>query len=181
MSLDMKLDWGSIRSSPRYGSSPPTSLTMEQLWELGLGKAFWIGTHCESYPAKCSGVPARCKHFYKFTVIFCLIFMAVKWPKMHFNGQNRKKFRKWTPIIFQFYMKICPNFFTRPPRLRKWHYLKKFPTEKVATHPKVLLQDWQLWELGLGKPFWIRTHCGSYPAKCSGVPARCMHFFFGWC
>ena len=34
-----RLDRGSIRSSPRYGSSPPTRLTMEQCWELGFGTA----------------------------------------------------------------------------------------------------------------------------------------------
>ena len=38
------LDRGSIRSSPRYGSSPPARLTMEQLWELRLGTTLWIGT-----------------------------------------------------------------------------------------------------------------------------------------
>ena len=55
-----ELDRGSIRSSPRYGSSPPMRLTMEQRWELGLGTALWIGTHFGSYPAKCRGGPARC-------------------------------------------------------------------------------------------------------------------------
>ena len=34
---------------------------------------------------------------------------------MHFNGQNRKKWRKRTPIIFRFYMKICPPTFSGPP------------------------------------------------------------------
>ena len=33
---------------------------MEQLWELGLGTARWIGTHFGSYPAKCRGGPDRC-------------------------------------------------------------------------------------------------------------------------
>ena len=34
---------------------------------------------------------------------------------MHFNGQNRKKCRKQTLIIFWFYMKICPPTFFRGP------------------------------------------------------------------
>ena len=34
---------------------------------------------------------------------------------------------------------ISPNFFWGPPGLRKWHYLEKFPTEKVVTHLKKLL------------------------------------------
>ena len=55
------LDRGLIRSSPRYGSSPPARLTMEQLWELRLGTTLWIGTHFGSYPAKCRGGPARCR------------------------------------------------------------------------------------------------------------------------
>ena len=54
------LDRGLIRSSPRYGSSPPARLTMEQLWELRLGTTLWIGTHFGSYPAKCRVGPARC-------------------------------------------------------------------------------------------------------------------------
>ena len=53
--------------------------------------------------------------------------MAKKW----------KKWRKRTLIIFQFYMKICPPTFSG---LRKWHYLQKFPWEKVATHLKIFLQ-----------------------------------------
>jgi len=57
------LDRGSIRSSPRYGSSPPVRLTMEQLWELRIGTTLWIGTHFGSYPAKCRGGPAKCRCF----------------------------------------------------------------------------------------------------------------------
>ena len=34
---------------------------------------------------------------------------------MCFNGQNRKKFRKRTLIIFRFYMKICPPTFSGGP------------------------------------------------------------------
>ena len=41
--------------------------------------------------------------------------ITVNWQKMHFNGQNRKKCRKRTLIIFQFYMKICPPTFSRGP------------------------------------------------------------------
>ena len=40
---------------------------------------------------------------------------TVNWQKMHFNGQNRKKFRKRTLIIFWFYMKICPLAFLGAP------------------------------------------------------------------
>ena len=60
--------------------------------------------------------PLKCI-FYQFTAIFHpLIILAVNWPKMHFKGQNRKKWRKWTPTIFWFYMKICPPTFSGPPR-----------------------------------------------------------------
>ena len=58
--IKIRLDWGSIRLSPRYSSSPSTRLTVEQLWELGLGTALWIRTHFGSYPSKCRGGPARC-------------------------------------------------------------------------------------------------------------------------
>ena len=34
---------------------------------------------------------------------------------MHLNGQNRKKWRKLTPIIFWFYTKICPPTFSEAP------------------------------------------------------------------
>ena len=35
---------------------------------------------------------------------------------MHLNGQNRKKFRKRTLIIFQFYMKMCLPTFSGGPQ-----------------------------------------------------------------
>ena len=38
-----------------------------------------------------------------------------KWQKMHFNGQNQKKWRKRTLIIFWFYIKMCPPTFSGPP------------------------------------------------------------------
>ena len=59
--ISKKLDRGSIRSSPRYGSGPPTRLTLVQLWELGLGTDLWIGTHFGSYSAKCRVGPAKSK------------------------------------------------------------------------------------------------------------------------
>ena len=55
-------------------------------------------------------------HIFMFTVIFFpLIILAVNRQKMHFNGQNQKKWRKRTPIIFWFYMKICPPTFSGGP------------------------------------------------------------------
>ena len=41
--------------------------------------------------------------------------ITINWPKMHFNGQNRKKFRKQTLIIFLFYMKIYLLTFSGGP------------------------------------------------------------------
>ena len=35
---------------------------------------------------------------------------------------------------------MSPNFFWEPPGLRKWHYLQKFPREKVVTHLKIFLR-----------------------------------------
>ena len=59
--------------------------------------------------------PLKCI-FGQFTVIFCpLIILPVKWPKMHFNGQNWKKWRKRTPLIFWFYINICPPTFSWGP------------------------------------------------------------------
>ena len=75
-------------------------------------------------PPKISGV--RFLHFFRFwplkcffclfTVIFYpLLILAVNWQKMQFNGQNRKKWRKRTPLIFWFYMKLCPPTFSGGP------------------------------------------------------------------
>ena len=59
--------------------------------------------------------PLKCI-FCQLTIIFCpLIILSEKWLKMHLNGQNWKKFRKRTLIIFWIYMKICPpTFFWGP-------------------------------------------------------------------
>ena len=77
--------------------------------------------------------------FCQYPVIFYPpIILAVNWQKMHFNGQNRKKWRKRTPIIFWFYTNVSPNFFWGSPGLRKWHFLKKWTCliwRNISTEP----------------------------------------------
>ena len=55
-----------------------------------------------------------------FLPIYCYFLppchFSCKFEKMPFNGQNRKKFRKQTLIIFQFYMKVCPPTFSGGPQ-----------------------------------------------------------------
>ena len=65
--------------------------------------------------------------------------ITVKGPKVHFLGQNRKKWRKRPQLIFQLYMKISsPNFFGGPPGLRKWHYLLFLLVSEVLTHLPII-------------------------------------------
>ena len=41
--------------------------------------------------------------------------ITVNWQKMHFTGQNQKKWKKRTLIIFQFCINICPPTFSGSP------------------------------------------------------------------
>ena len=50
-----------------------------------------------------------------------------------------KSLKSGPQLFFNFTWKYAPQFFWAPLRLRKWHYLKKFQTEKVATHLKIFL------------------------------------------
>ena len=78
--------------------------------------------------------PLKCI-FCQFTVIFCpLIILSEKWPKMHLNGQNRKKFRKRTLIIFWFYMKICLPTFSGGPLGWESDNISKNSHEKKLRH-----------------------------------------------
>ena len=60
--------------------------------------------------------------------------------KMYLNGQNQKKWKADPNYFSILHENMSPNFFSGPPGLRKWHYLQKFPREKVVTHLKIFLQ-----------------------------------------
>ena len=103
--------------------------------------------------------------FCQFSVIFYpLIILAVNWQKMHFNGQNQKKWRKRTPIIFWFYMKICPPTFLGGPLGWENDIFSKNRTCLIWRHifPESLMPPGQFAILGTSGPlfktvlhFWI--------------------------
>ena len=86
--------------------------------------------------------PLNCT-FCQFTVLVCnLIILAVNWPKMHFNGQNLKKWRKQIPLIFYFTWKFGPQLFLGGPWAKKmtfsWNFACFWSSDKSSHNPWVL-------------------------------------------
>ena len=55
-------------------------------------------------------------NFYVYSILFGhFTAKMMRGQKITVNGQNRKKWRKQTPIIFWFYMKICLPTFSGSP------------------------------------------------------------------
>ena len=53
---------------------------------------------------------------------------------MHFNGQNRKKWRKRTPIIFWFYINVCLPTFSGGPQGWENDVISGFSQQKKLWH-----------------------------------------------